>query len=227
METGEAPTDRFPAPLAYRVFLPPCYDNLASQRYPVLYLLHGQYYADDQWDRLGVDETAASLVIAGEIPPLIIVMPYEIGSDPPEESPFGEMVASDLVPWIDQTYRTIPDRSHRALGGLSRGAGWAVHVGLTHWEVFGAIGAHSLPVFWADADKLPGQLLAISPEAMPRLYLDIGKKDSDLDSAQEFAAMLDGMNIPHEWHLYDGYHSEDYWKSHVKEYLYWYTQDWY
>ena len=40
-------------PLAFRVYLPPCYEESSEIDYPVLYLLHGQSYKDDQWDRLG------------------------------------------------------------------------------------------------------------------------------------------------------------------------------
>ncbi len=44
---------------------------------------------------------------------------------------------------IDATYRTIPDREHRALAGLSMGGGQAMQIGLTHLDTFSAIGAFS------------------------------------------------------------------------------------
>jgi enterochelin esterase-like enzyme len=221
-------TDLLPLPLEYRVYLPPCYDQQPDRRYPVLYLIHGQNYNDDQWDRLGADETANTLIAAGEIPPLIIVMPRDRSWAQPTEDRFGQVLADSLLPAIDENYRTIPDRSHRAIGGLSRGAGWAVHLGLSHWELFSALGAHSLPVFWTDTPHVRQWLKDIPSDSLPRIYLDIGEKDRPviMSSAVWFENLLTELHIPHEWHLFTGYHEEAYWQSHVKQYLRWYTQDW-
>ncbi len=84
------------------------------------------------------------------LPPFLIVMPRDRLWEQPENDPFGEVVVEKLIPLIDRNYRSLSERSYRAVGGLSRGAGWAVHLGLSHWELFGAIGGHSLPVFWSD-----------------------------------------------------------------------------
>jgi enterochelin esterase-like enzyme len=225
---GSLRTDLLPLPLEYRVYLPPCYAQQPDRYYPVLYLIHGQNYNDDQWDRLEVDETANTLIAAGEIPPLIIVMPRDRSWAQPTEDRFGQVLADSLVPAIDESYRTIPDRSHRAVGGLSRGAGWAVHLALSRWELFSALGAHSLPVFWADTPHVRQWLKDIPADSLPRIYLDIGEKDrpSIMNSAVWFEELLTELDIPHEWHLFTGYHEEAYWQSHVEQYLRWYTQDW-
>ena len=102
-------------PLQFRVYLPPCYDEEPERRYPVLYLFHGQSYNDDQWDRLGVDETSDRLIAAGEIPPLIVVMPFERYGGQPTDTHFSQAITDILLPYIDQIYRTIPDRRHRAV----------------------------------------------------------------------------------------------------------------
>src|SRR5574338_621845 len=62
-------------PQQYQIYLPPCYDQKPNLRYPVLYLLHGQTYTDDQWVRLGAVSAADQLILAGESPPFIIVFP--------------------------------------------------------------------------------------------------------------------------------------------------------
>jgi enterochelin esterase-like enzyme len=228
IESGELRAELLRLPLEFRVYLPPCYREQPDRRYPVLYLIHGQSYNDDQWDRLGADETADDLIAAGEVPPFIIVMPRDRVWSQPTEDPFGQAVAEVLLPWIDENYRTRPERASRAVGGLSRGAGWAVHLGLSRWELFGAIGAHSLPVFWTDLPHLRAWLDAIPIEELPRLYLDLGDKDRPQisRSAIWFEALLTEENIPHEWHLYSGYHEEAYWESHVEEYLRWYARGW-
>jgi enterochelin esterase-like enzyme len=228
IEIGALRTDLLRLPLEFRVYLPPCYEEQPGRRYPVLYLIHGQSYNDDQWDRLGADETADALIASGEVSPFLIVMPRDRVWSQPTEDPFGQAVAEALVPWIDENYRTRPERASRAVGGLSRGAGWAIHLGLSRWELFGAIGAHSLPVFWTDLPHLRDWLDAIPPTERPRIYMDLGDKDRPQisRSARWFEELLTEKGIPHEWHLYSGYHEEAYWEAHVEEYLRWYARDW-
>lgn len=225
---GEVRTNQLPLPLSYRIYLPPCYDDMESSRYPVLYLIHGQNYNDDQWDRLGIDETADALIADGEMPPLIIVMPRDRSWSQPTEDNFGLVVAEQLLPYIDQNFRTKTERSYRAIGGLSRGAGWALHLGFSRWEEFGAIGMHSLPVFHTDLPDIRAWLDTIPRQSLPRIYMDLGDRDRPQisKSAIWFEELLTEKRIPHEWHLYPGYHEEAYWQEHVEEYLRWYAQNW-
>jgi enterochelin esterase-like enzyme len=228
IEQSDLRSDFLPLPLAYRVYLPPCYDQTPDRRYPVLYLIHGQNFNDDQWDRLGVDEMADQLIDQGEIPPLIIVMPRDRSWSQPSEDLFGQVVVEQLLPEIDQRYRTRAKRENRAIGGLSRGAAWALHLGLSYWESFGTIGLHSLPVFWTDLPDIRIWLDSIPAASLPRIYIDLGDRDRPQisKSAIWFEELLTEKRIPHEWHLYPGYHEEAYWEDHVEEYLRWYTQNW-
>lgn len=219
-------TGLLPQPLEFGVYLPPCYASLPEHRYPVLYLLHGQTFTDDQWVRLGITALADRLISAGEIPPLLMVMPHENNWPQPDETNFGKAVTDVLLPWIDSQYPTIPERSSRAIGGVSRGAAWAVHLGLTRWQLFGAIGAHSLPIFWTDSEQITHWLDAIPVGAMPRIYIDISKNDADMASAIDFENLLNARGIPHEWTIRPGYHGEGYWQAHVEEYLRWYAAKW-
>jgi len=214
------------APLQFRVYLPPCYRQDVDTRYPALYLIHGQGFKDDQWERMGAGETADRLIHTGEGPPFLIVMPYDPDYRQPDEYPYADAIATGLVPWVDAHYRTRPERAFRAIGGLSRGAAWALHLGLNHWDLFGAVGGHSLPVFWTDGPRLNGWLDAIPPEAMPRFYLDIGSSDGLLRWAAGFENLLNRRGIPHEWHLFTGPHNETYWTAHLEQYLRWYVEGW-
>ncbi len=228
LEHSSLSSDLLRLPMEYSVYLPPCYDEQLERRYPVLYLIHGQNYNNDQWDRLGADETADRLIASREVVPFLIVMARDRSWAQPTEDNFGRVLADELIPSIDLDYRTLPGREQRAVGGLSRGAGWAVHLGLSRWQLFGAIGAHSLPVFWTDTAHIRTWLDEIPPAALPRIYLDIGDKDrlSIMESAVWFENLLNEEGIPHEWHLYPGYHEEAYWEAHVEEYLRWYAAGW-
>lgn len=225
---GSVTTKILRTPLVYRIYLPPCYHQDLQRRYPVLYLFHGQGFKDDQWDRIGADEAADRLIAQGEIPPFLIVMPYERYGGQPTESKFAEALTDLLVPHIDRVYRTIPDREHRAVGGLSRGGGWAIHFGMVYWQIFGAMGAHSAAVFHTDAQYMRTFLDAIPPDSLPRIYIDIGERDRPeiLRAAIWYEGLLDEKDIPHDWHLFSGYHNEDYWTSHMEQYLRWYARNW-
>ena len=217
-----------PWPLDFRIYLPPCYDEQPRRRYPVLYLIHGQNFTDDQWQRLGVGQVLDRLVPAGELPPFLIVLPRDRVWTQPSEDGFGDAVRDELIPWVDAHYRTLPERPYRAVGGLSRGASWAFHLGFGSWRLFGAVGGHSPPVFWDDVRVLRQWLAAIPPGQWPRIWLDIGDGDRQeiMASARWLEGVLTEMGIPHEWHLFAGRHDEAYWAAHVEMYLRWYAAPW-
>jgi enterochelin esterase-like enzyme len=225
--TGQLKTDLLPAPLNFRVYLPPCYTIQPPVRYPVLYLLHGMNNDDQQWVKIGAPTAADALIENGKAPPFLIVMPQEDNwSVNADDTNYGKAVVTALVPWIDQNYATCTDRLCRAIGGLSRGSGWAIRLGFSYPDVFGAIGAHSLSPFDGDYDKLPNWLGAIPPASAPQLYLDMGNVDISLEYAKYFEAEITRLNFVHEWHIFEGGHNEAYWSAHIMDYLKWYTQPW-
>ena len=228
IETGSLTLEYLSYPLNFRIYLPPCYDEQPERRYPVLYLIHGQFYTDDQWVRLGVPETCDALVANKELAPFLIVMPRDQAWKQPSVDRFGQALIEALLPWVEAHYRTLPDREYRAIGGISRGAAWAVHLGLSQWKLFGAVGAHSLPVFWEDVPEIGRWIDQIPFESLPRLFLDVGDHDRPevLESASWFERLLTDKGIPHEWHMFSGEHEETYWFSHVEQYLRWYAADW-
>ncbi len=152
------------------VWLPPSYTTSPSRRYPVAYYLHGAYGDESNWTvqgRLAV--TLDSLVAAG-MPELIVVMPD--GDDgfyttwnflgdyngcrrnrPPNAEPAGtycvpwphydDYVTWDVVRFIDRTFRTLPDRRHRGIAGLSMGGYGAISLALAYPHLFSAAASHS------------------------------------------------------------------------------------
>jgi enterochelin esterase-like enzyme len=228
VEVYEISTVLLPNPLVYRIYLPPCYDEEPGQFYPVLYLIHGQTYTDTQWDRLGVPEVADKLIASGETVPFIVVMPRDrVWLEPPEDN-FGKAVEQALIPWIDEHYRTMPDREHRAIGGLSRGGAWAVHIGFLRSDLFSAVGIHSGFVFYSDSQPLYLWLYQTPEDMLPRIYMDVGAEDRPeiINGGAWLENLLTRLDIPHEWHLFSGEHVEAYWQAHVEDYLRWYAMDW-
>jgi enterochelin esterase-like enzyme len=146
------------------VYTPPGYDRNTRIRYPVLILQHGAGEDESGWTRQGNAQFILdNLIAAGKARPMIIVMDrgyaartatpvVKLESSTPLESvklafsAFEDVVIHDLIPTIDASYRTIPDREHRAMAGLSMGGMETLFITLHHLDMFAYIGSLSGPI---------------------------------------------------------------------------------
>ena len=210
----------------YRIYTPACYRRQAGRRYPVLYLLHGGEHNEEHWDDVGVDDASDALIAAGQIPPLLIVLPdggQDFGPLRGSPPPFARYLHDELIPHVDASFRTVADRADRAIGGISYGAAWALLLAARYPDSFGAIGAHSPAI---------GPYNGIYPDAQalcaeqPRVYVDVGDHDALRRPAADLHAALDKAGCPNEFHISSGRHIESYWNRHLEEYLRFYTHEW-
>ena len=229
--TGTVSTVLVPSQLAkkpteLKVYTPPCYSSAGIKKYPVLYMLHGQTYTDTQWIDLGLISKADNLISSGTIMPMIIVLPNEADSMSfADTSTFGDVMINEVLPWVDENYSVCAQKSCRAIGGLSRGGNWAVRIGLSHPELFAAIGAHSAPLFYGDLERVKNWTAAVSDdESLPMIYIDFGKSDEDRASMIQFDEELTSLGVVHQMLQFNGFHDADYWSAHVKDYLNWYSE---
>lgn len=222
------PSELLPEPILVLVYLPPCYLEQPEAHYPALYLIHGQNFTQDQWVRLGAAMVADDLIAAGESAPFLIVMPYVASWSQPGEFPFGQALVEEVLPHIESGFRAIPLRAARAVGGISRGGSWSLHLGTRYWDQFSAFGGHSAPVFLEDAAAILSWLDAIPPDLAPRIYLDIASSEMSniRRSATWFSEKLEERGIDYQFHEFYGGHNEDLWSAHIEEYLRFYTSDW-
>ncbi|MBX3066046.1 MAG: hypothetical protein KF726_23910 [Anaerolineae bacterium] len=227
--------------LPYRVYLPPCYSQ-SGKRYPVLLLFHGSDRDQTEWtDALEVNKRLERGMALGALPPMIIVMPYggwiansntEFGISPTWE----DVVITELMPEIQNTFCTWNAREGRAIGGISRGGFWSFEIGFRHPEMFSAIGGHSAffdedhivrqyapeynPLWLADTISFPKGM-------QPRMYLDVGKDDYARSEIENFKDKLIARGIDPGFVLNpEGQHEIDYWKEHTAEYLSFYGRMW-
>jgi enterochelin esterase family protein len=146
------------------VYTPPGYDENPRTRYPVLVLQHGAGEDETGWTRQGKAQFILdNLIAAGKARPMIVVMDrgyanragtpaVKLESSTPLESvklafsAFEDVVTHDLIPMIDASYRTIPDREHRAMAGLSMGGMETLFITLHHLDMFAYIGSLSGPI---------------------------------------------------------------------------------
>lgn len=220
MDTRVVRDPRLFREMPIRIYLPPCYDQNPEQFYPTLYLLHGLQSTESQWDELGVDEIADKLISNGTLPPFIIVMPWHrTGID------LIQSVPEILVPYIEANFAANAERTYRAIGGVSKGGGQALEIGLKYSNVFAAVGMHSPAVPFADA-IIADWLLNIPDNSRPSLWIDIGARDSLFPAAQSLIGNLQANGIPITLQLDDGDHNSEYWKIHIEGYLRWYAMNW-
>jgi enterochelin esterase family protein len=147
------------------VYLPPDYDT-SKVRYPVLYLQHGGGEDETGWIRQGkANFILDNLIASGNTKPMIIVMANgyasRVGYVVPDLTgkPFGspefikvmqermgafeDDMTQVLIPFVDKTFRTLSDREHRAMAGLSMGGMQTFQVTFDHLELFSYIGGFS------------------------------------------------------------------------------------
>lgn len=207
------------------VYTPPCYGEEGID-YPVLYLLHGQGMDDTYWLNMGAAQIIDDLIAQGA-EPFMMVFPREVNDyDPISDVGFGASVITELIPWVEANYDVCAERECRAIGGISRGGGWATRLVARNFDTFGALGAHSMGLLAGDTYKMQQHLETRSVDEYPRIWLDRGENDFLFEGIDYFVDMLEENQIPHEFHLWPGDHSGRYWQSHAAEYLAWYAEGW-
>jgi enterochelin esterase-like enzyme len=143
------------------VYTPPGYDTHRETRYPVLYLQHGGGEDERAWPNQGrVGFILDNLIAERKAKPMIVVMECGYARRPGDAAPapgrpgaprdfsrlfgaFEEVMVKDLIPMIDATYRTLPDRENRAMAGLSMGGMQTFQIGLKHLDLFAYLGGFS------------------------------------------------------------------------------------
>jgi len=145
------------------VYTPPDYDENPKLRYPVLVLQHGAGENETGWTRQGRAQFILdNLIAADRARPMIVVMdcgyatragtpPVAFATNTEPQNvrrafeAFEDVVVHDLIPTIDASYRTIPDREHRAMAGLSMGGMQSLFIALHRLDKFAYIGSFSGP----------------------------------------------------------------------------------
>jgi S-formylglutathione hydrolase FrmB len=154
------------------IYTPPGYEK-GSARYPVFYLQHGGGEDERVWTEMGrTNLILDNLLAEGKVNPMIVVMetsavgpppvrpatpPPTAGAAPAAGAPrgggfpgmaaaggaYGKLMINDLIPWVDSNFRTIPDKDHRAMAGLSMGGFMTASVTMSNLDKFSYIGLFS------------------------------------------------------------------------------------
>jgi enterochelin esterase family protein len=132
------------------VYTPAEYDKNPSKRYPVLYLQHGSGEDETGWPVQGkANLILDNLIAAKKAVPMIIVMDNgyatKANASAPSKSafPFEEVMINEIIPMIDASFRTLSDREHRAMAGLSMGANQTITITMNNLDKFSYIAGFS------------------------------------------------------------------------------------
>ena len=234
---------------AYTVVLPRSFQTQPDKRYPVLYLLHGMWEKNDNWTVRGhVLDVIDRLTASGEACEMIIVTPDAGGGDPNiYQNGYFNMPGweyetfffQEFMPYIEERFRVIGDKQHRAIAGLSMGGGGTTSYAQRHPVLFCAAYAMSalmdIPQVGAakgnepdgKLDRLTRSVIEHSctkyvkqadeaqKQALRSVYwfVDCGDDDFLLDRNIEFFQAMRNAGIPCQFRVRDGGHDWEYWHS--------------
>ena len=226
----------------YCVYLPAGY--VAEEKtFPVLYLLHGLTDTYTAWrDKGDVADIATEIMSSGKVQEMIIVMPDAgttfDGYFNCEGWLYEDFFFNELIPHIENSYRVIPDKQHRAIAGLSMGGGGTVGYAMRHSSMFSTAYAMSALMGMVEnswisrnADNrrqaFVGSVVqynnieavrnATDEEcrelASVRWFIDVGDDDFLFDNNMDFVKEMRRKRIPYQLRVRDGGHTWQYWKE--------------
>ncbi len=167
----------------------------AKKRYPVLYLQHGMGEGETSWALQGkMQHIMDNSIAKGEAVPMIVVMesgdikaPFNFaggGSNEQGRSQYGAsfypVLLNDLIPYIDQNFRTKSDRENRAMAGLSWGGHQTFDIVLQNLDKFAWMGTFSGAIFGLDVKTAYNGVFANADEFNKKIhymYMNWGEED--------------------------------------------------
>lgn len=140
------------------VYTPPGYDKNQEKRYPVLYLQHGWGEDETAWSNQGhANLIMDNLIAEGKCKPFLIVMTYGMTNEIKfgglrnfDIKPFQTVLLDELIPYVDEHFRTLADQPHRAMAGLSMGGMETKMITLSNLDKFSHLGLFSGGTFTMD-----------------------------------------------------------------------------
>lgn len=202
------------------VYTPAEYEK-SKKRYPVLYLQHGMGEDETGWSKQGhMQHIMDNLITSGEVVPMIVVMesgdikaPFRGGNNRQGFSEYGasfyKVMTTDLIPTIDSKFRTLTDRDHRAMAGLSWGGHQTFDLVLNNMDKFAWMGAFSGAIFGLDV-KTAYNGIFTKPEEFNKkihyLYLSCGSEENF--GTEALVKSLQDVGIKTDFYVSPGTHHE-------------------
>ena len=178
-------------PRRMAVYTPYGYEKNTTQKYPVLYLLHGGGGDEEAWPSMGrAVQILDNLIAKGLAKPMIVVMPNgnpnqraaqtlklpNDGNAQGQQNAYVNSLVKEIIPFIEKEYRAIPKADSRAISGLSMGGGHTTAATLNYPGVFGYICPLSCGI--RESEELDAQLQGIKKAGYKLYWIGVGKDDT-------------------------------------------------
>ncbi|MDR1347927.1 MAG: esterase [Prevotellaceae bacterium] len=225
------------------IYTPPGYEA-GKENYPVLYLLHGAGGDEEAWIALGrTSQILDNLIAQGKAKPMIVVMTN--GNAGQEAAPGeasegfirpsfmgatrmdGEFEAAfpDVIKFVESNYRTVAQKSGRAICGLSMGGFHSLHISKEYPDTFDYVGLFSAAIMPREGvqskvyDNQDAKLKA-QFDKKPKLYwIAIGNTDFLFKNNVDFRNILDDNKYPYTYYETGEGHIWKNWRIYLSEFV--------
>lgn len=218
------------------VYTPAEYETSGKKRYPVLYLQHGMGEDETGWSTQGrMQFIMDNLIASGECVPMIVVMesgdveaPFvpRRGKDVNNErnqygASFYDVILKDLIPMIDNTFRTKTDRENRAMAGLSWGGYQTFNTVLPHLDMFSYLGTFSGAIFGVDLKTCFNGVFSDAKKFNKQVnYMFMGCGSEENFGTEKMVSDLKDLGIEVDFYESPGTHHEWLtWRRCLKEFV--------
>lgn len=223
------------------VYTPPGYDQNPTKKYPVFYLISGTTDTEETFFKVGrTNLILDNLIAEGKAKPMIIVMPYgnvaarvaeqKGGGKPADPSvrdgadavkranDFATDLVSQVIPYIEKSYRTLNNRENRAIGGFSRGGGQTLRTAFSNLDKFAWVCAYSSYLSPEEMERSYSPIIT-NPDntnkQLKLLWVSVGSDDFLYKGTVEFMDYLKAKKVNYKSLITDGGHT---WMN-VKKYV--------
>lgn len=217
------------APRSVVVYTPPAYRS-GSEKYPVLYLLHGSGGTELSWVDEGVINVILDNLIADrKVVPMIVVMPFghtepsaRAGVDPSfaarDQVKFTRELIGEVMPMVDRDFRVASGADRRAIAGFSMGGSQAREIGVARPDLFRSIGMFSASSA-ALADAAPEELESAFG-GLRAFFIGVGDQETSLlANLRPFNATLVQRQIHHTFSVQPGGHTFHVWRRNFRDFV--------
>ncbi|KAA5547813.1 alpha/beta hydrolase-fold protein [Adhaeribacter rhizoryzae] len=229
---GETRMKRYFSPVTnswrrFYVYTPAGYDTNTTEKYPVLYILHGGGEDERGWATQGKTDLILDNLIADKKakPMLVVMLDGNVGTGGATENAlrmFENELKQAVIPMVEKNYRAIPEAKSRALAGLSMGGLQTLHAGMRNTQLFNYLGVFSSGWFSNQPAVSNPQYEFIKSNSatinnnLKLLWVAMGgKEDIAYNNCKEMLAKFDEMKVKYTYTEYPGGHTWPVWRNNL------------
>jgi len=212
----------------FYMYTPPGYDQNSTEKYPVLYILHGGGEDQRGWATQGkTDLIIDNLISQTKAVPMIVIM---VDGNLPLNGFGGETLGVfdkelklSIIPFVEQNYRVKTDANSRALAGLSMGGIQTLYTGVKNIDLFSYLGVFSSGWIQPMQKELADSQYEFMKNNAEKINSELklfwisqgGKEDIAWKNCQTMVAKFDEMKIKYIYSEYPGGHSWPVWRNNL------------